>query len=115
MSEARDRGNKLEEYIARVFSEIYKYARPTKGSGNKGECGDVNQPFCIIEAKARNTKDITVKTNVWNKLVKEVPFHSKRFPVYVLENKDEQKWAVVDFDKFFEIFVDHLKYKGEVE
>jgi len=106
----KEYGNILENAVANKFMSIgYKYARPSKGSGSKGEAGDTaGQDICVTECKQRNTKDISIKIDVWKKLCKEIPLHSERFPVYFLGNKDNERFAVVDIDTFFNLLECYL-------
>lgn len=101
----RELGKKLENYIAEKFKEIgYPNACPSNGSGQCGSVGDISgvKDFAV-ECKLRNTKDITVKEDVWNKLVTEIPLSSERVPLYILENKNRQRWVVLDVEDFFNI------------
>jgi len=98
-------GKKLENYIAEKFKEIgYKNARPSNGSGQCGSVGDISgvKDFAV-EAKKRNTKDITIKEDVWNKLLNEIPLSSERIPLYVLENKNKKRWVVMDVEDWFNL------------
>lgn len=98
-------GKKLENYIAEKFKEIgYKNARPSNGSGQCGSVGDISgvEDFAV-EAKLRNTKDITIKQDVWDKLVNEIPLSSERVPLYILENKNRRRWVVLDVKDFFKL------------
>ena len=105
----KKKGTQLELYIAELFKDIYPYARPTKASGAKGEHGDVQQPYFIIECKSRNTESISIKEKVWNKLCNEIPISSKRLPLYILRNKNKKQWAVLKLEDFIEIFKKSLK------
>ena len=98
-------GKELEQYIANKFIEIgYKNARRSNGSGNKGEAGDIaGQSLATCECKHYNTKNITIKEDVWKKLNSEIPLHSSRFPIYFLQNGSDLRLAVLDVDKLFEI------------
>lgn len=106
----KEKGTQFELYVAYLFKEIYPYARPTKGSGNKGEIGDVNQPYFIIECKSRDTESISIKEKVWNKLCAELPIQSKRLPLYLLRNKNNKNWAVLKLEDFIEIFKRSIKW-----
>jgi len=100
----------FQEYIATRLHCISPRARSTKGSGNQGEHGDVDNAVDLcIECKLRNTKDVTIKNDVWNKLCSEIPLHSKRIPMYALENKDKKRWAVLDLDDFLDIYIEWWK------
>ena len=106
-----DYGKELEGLIVNKFQEIgFKYARRSVGSGNKGELGDIaGQDVAVVEAKNRSTKDITLKEDVWLKLINEIPHHSQRFPMYVLGNENKRAWVVTDIDAFFEILKGYLE------
>ncbi len=97
-------GRQLENYICEKFREIGINAYPSNGSGNKGSVGDISglKDFGI-ECKKRNTKDITIKEEVWNKLVNEIPLSSERIPLYILENKNKKRWVCLDVEDFFRI------------
>jgi len=102
-------GKELEQYVVNKFNDIGIKAKRTKGSGNKGQAGDVQQDLFVCECKKRNTKDMTIKEDVWKKLKNEIPLHSVRLPLYCLENKNGERLAVVDLDDFFMILS-----KGEI-
>jgi hypothetical protein len=101
----------FQEYIAKKLNEIDPHARSTKGSGNCGEIGDVKNEYLIIECKDTDKKSITFKKDVWDKLVSEVPFHSQRIPMYALEDKDLNKWAILDLDTFLDLFIELVHYR----
>ena len=45
------RWKEFQDYIAERLKEIDPNARSTKGSGNCGELGDVNNKYFVIECK----------------------------------------------------------------
>lgn len=96
---------KLQWYVADKFKELGdKYARPTKGSGNGNENADIYTTFpYMVECKERNTKDITIKINVWEKNKADIPLNSPQIPLLVLENKDGKRFCVIEADDFFNI------------
>ena len=100
-------GKELEHFIAQKFIELgYPNAKRSKGSGNQGQLGDITgQDAFVVECKNRNTEDITLKQEVWDKLCAEVPLHSKRLPLYILRNKNQKTWAVMDVNDFFDILL----------
>jgi Holliday junction resolvase len=106
-----DFGRELENYIAEKFKELgFPNAKRSKGSGNQGQLGDItNQNLFIVEAKNRNTDSITIKEDVWLKLLSEIPLHSQRLALYILRNKNKQTWAVMDVDDFFTILKGYLE------
>lgn len=101
----RKQGQKLEEYVALRLQEVLKdnSIHPTKASGASTQLGDILCSRFLIECKQRTTKDIVVKEDVWNKLVAELPLGSVRIPLYILENKNKKRWAVLDVEDFFRL------------
>lgn len=102
----------FETYIVERLKELDNYCSRTPGSGNKGIKGDIRTSLPIhIECKQRNTADITVKMDVWEKLNNEIPLHVDKVPVYCLENKDKKRFAVLNLDDFLDIFIEYYKLK----
>ena len=95
----------LQWYVAKKFRELGdKYARPTVGSGNAHENGDIFSTFPYrVECKYRDTKNITINIDTWNKNKASIPFNSHIKPILVLENKNGKKFVVIEADDFFEI------------
>jgi len=98
-------GKELEHFIAQKFIELgYPNAKRSKGSGNQGQLGDITgQDAFVVECKNRNTEDITLKQEVFDKLKSEIPLHSFRLPLYVLRNKNKKTFCVMEVDDFFTI------------
>ena len=109
-----DFGKELEGAVTNKFKELgFKYARRSNGSGNKGELGDIaGQDVAVVECKNRDTKDITIKEDVWRKLLNEIPLHSNRFPMYVLGNNKGRRWVVTDIDTFFDLLKESLNERA---
>jgi len=107
---------KLQWYVAEKFKDLGdKYARPTIGSGNSHENGDVYTLFpYTIECKQRNTKDVTVKIDVWDKNKADIPLGSHKLSLVFLENKDGKRFAVLEADDFFGLLqeIEDLKEFG---
>jgi len=96
--------NKLELYIAEKLKRIDKYARPTRGSGANNEVEDAYNKYFIIEGKEKHSSDnVVLHYKVWKKLLNNVPVGSKRIPFYVTENKQMDKFAIIDQNTFFEL------------
>ena len=88
MRSNRDKGKELEEFIAAELLPIYKYSRPTVGSGSTPiEMGDVKNPYFCIEAKYWSTNSFSIKESVWKKIEYEANSESKD-AVYVTKNKN---------------------------
>lgn len=93
--------NKLELYVSEKFREIYKYARPTIGSGSTpAEKGDVKNPWFACECKMRNTKSFSIKNDVWEKICYEADRESKD-ALYIVENSSGNKLAIMNADEWF--------------
>lgn len=103
-------GRTLEQKIVNKFLEIGIKASLSKNSGCSGyNLGDINTEDWIIEAKQRNTKDITIKADVWKKLVASLPLHSKRKAMYVIGNKEDTVLCVLSLEDMFEIIKGYLE------
>jgi len=96
---------KLQWYVADKFRDMGDImARPTVGSGNGNENGDVYTKFPFtIECKQRNTKDVTVSIDVWEKNKADIPLNSPKIPLVFLENKDVKRFVVLEADDFFNL------------
>jgi len=99
------KGFSLEEFVAATFCSIFqdKTIRPSKNSGASNGLGDIYNPYFYVECKQRTTKNITIKKDTWDKLCSEIPLNSKKIPLYVLENKNKDKFALLDFIEFCRI------------
>jgi hypothetical protein len=105
---------KFEDYVVERLKVLDKFCSRTPGSGNKGVAGDIRTALPLhFECKLRNTKDITIKMDVWEKLKGEIPFHVHKIPVYCLEQKDKKRFAVLDLNDFLELFIDYWRLKNE--
>jgi len=107
-------GRELENCVVTHLKDLgYEKARISKGSGNKGELGDVaGQDLFVAECKNRNTKNVTIKEEVWRKLLNDIPLHSQRFPIYFLGNSEGRRWAVLDINEFFKLMRGYLENFG---
>jgi len=96
---------KLQWYVAQKFIEMGdKFARPTAGSGNGNENGDVFTKFPFrVECKQRSTKHLSINMDVWDKNKASIPLKSSIRPLVFLENKDGRRFCVIEADDFFDI------------
>lgn len=102
--DGREKGYKLEQYVADSLKEFDTSARPTNGSGAGGERGDIytkTLPF-IIECKFRSIKNLVINSEWWRHLLNRLPHGSPRRPVLVVAN-DEIKYAVMEFDTYCDL------------
>jgi hypothetical protein len=99
----------LEEFIAEILTEIGPYSRRTKGSGNKGEKGDIKTSCGLkIECKLRNIK--SVYNEDWmQKIIEEVPLHSQDIPILITKNKEGKIRVHLEWSDFWEIYKKSLK------
>lgn len=96
-------GLKLQQDVCNALESIKIEAWNTNGSGNKGSAGDIQNLFFVIECKARNTKDITIKAEVWKKLNNEIPLHSKRLPLYITRNQEGTTLVSMNLTDFIDL------------
>jgi len=109
---SRDKSwQKFEDLISEYIKEIDKYARPTKGSGNKCEKHDIRTNCGLAcELKERNLK--SVYNEDWmQKIINEVPLHSQDVPILLTRNKEGKIRVHMEWIDFWEIFKGH--YKGK--
>ena len=99
----RKLGNELEDYVASKIKLLDCFAKRSTTSGAKGVKSDVLNTLFQVECKKRNTKDITIKQTIWNKLCISIPIHSNKIPLYVIENVTGDRYAVLNLDDFFDI------------
>lgn len=99
----RDIGNKLEEWLVAYLEEIDPKTKQTNNSGGVNNDGDILNKYFTVEAKHRNTKNITLKSDTWRKLCSQIPIGSQKIPLYILRNEKNETFAVLDFKDFFRI------------
>lgn len=111
----KDKGSKLEKYVASRLEPIYKYSRPTIASGaTPVEKGDIKNPYFLIECKNWGTESLSIKSDVWKK-VKIEAAHDSKDPVYVIENKSGIRLAVMDFDDWVAFVFELLELRRKEE
>lgn len=96
----RDIGHKLERFIADYLKEIDSTAKPTKNSGASTQIADILNKYFFIEAKKRNTENITIKAKVWDKLCNEIPVGSLKIPLYINQNVHNETLVTLDLKDF---------------
>ena len=96
-------GRKLEAFISDYLKEIDKTAKPTKNSGASTQIADVLNKYFYIEAKKRNTENITIKHKVWNKLLGEMPVGSLKIPLYINQNIHNETLVTLDIKDFISL------------
>jgi len=106
---SKDKGRKLENFICELFKDLDSKSRPTVGSGNSKEVADIINKYFYIEAKKRNTKDITIKSDVWNKLCSEISIGSLKTPLYILQNIKNETFVVLDVKDFVRVAKAYIK------
>lgn len=105
----------FQDYIAGRLQRIDPFARSSKGSGNCGELGDVNNNVGLnIECKqTEKVRDVSIKKDEWKHVCEEIPLHSPRIPVLCLENCEGKRWAVLDLDTFLDLYIENWKMKND--
>jgi hypothetical protein len=96
---------KLEDLIAFQLQEIDKFARHTKGSGNKNEKHDIKTKCGLaIECKERNLK--SVYNEEWmQKIIEEVPLHSQDISILVTRNNENKIRVHLNAVDFFRLYI----------
>jgi len=103
---------KLDKYIAYKFEKIYKYARPTIASGaTPVEKADVKTPWFTVETKQWNTKSLSIRDDVWNKVVREAASEYKD-PLYIVENASGNRLAIMDVEDFFDMLYELMEFRN---
>lgn len=93
--------NMLELYVAAKMEPTWKYSRPTVASGALPfEKGDIRNPYFVIECKGWNTASFSIKDDVW-RTVKTQAAREMKDPVYVVENKNHNRLAIMDLEDWF--------------
>ena len=109
-----DHRNELEEYVAEKFQKIYKYARPTIGSGcTPIEKGDIKNPFFMIECKIRNTKSFSIKDEVWKELKILASKDNLKEPLYIVQNVNKERLAIMNLDDWFSLFYEIIENRNK--
>jgi len=103
MKNKRDIGRQLEEYVLALVKEIDPQARIYSNCKQK----DIMCNFAFGECKKRNTKDFTIKEDVWLHLNNNLPINTKKFCFMVHENKNGKRLVTLDCDEFFRILTDY--------
>ena len=107
----KERGTRLENYVAAKLLPVYKYSRPTIASGaTPVEKGDIKNPYFCIEAKAWSTDSFSIKNDVWNKIVREAA-RERKDAIYVIENKSGSRLAVLDLDDWINFVVELIELR----
>jgi hypothetical protein len=97
MKSTRDIGRKLEEYVLAKVKEIDPSARIYTNSKQK----DIMCNFAFGECKKRNTKDFTIKEDIWLHLNNNLPINTKKFCFMVHENINNKRLITLDLEEFF--------------
>ena len=104
----------FQEYVAMKLHPIDPKAKSTKGSGNCGQVGDVNNKYLVVECKDINKKNVYSEDQM-AKVISECPLHSARFAVLCTRNQDGKMRAHMDLDTFFDLYVEYVKHMERCE
>lgn len=99
MKSTRDVGRLLEEYVLAKVKEIDPQARIYSNCKQK----DIQCSFAFGECKKRNTKDFTIKEDVWLHLNNNLPINTNKFCFLVNENINGKKLVTLDLEDFFSL------------
>jgi len=98
---------RFEDYVAGELTVIAPNATHTKGS----RYGDIkNVPELHIECK--DYDKINVYKEEWmKKCISEVPLHSKKMPILVTKNKDNDIRVHMEWSDFLSLYVEYYNLK----
>ena len=100
----REVGTKLENLVLAYLQELEPNAQLSNNSGAVSGNGDIaNSRYFQIECKVKNTKNITIKQDVFEKLIKSIPMHINRMPVLVNQNIDKKIYVTIEMKDFFKL------------
>jgi hypothetical protein len=109
-----DKKNKLERWVTEQLLPVDKKARPTRGSGCGNEIGDNSNDYLFVECKEKHTKsNIIMERAIWYKHLNSLPILTKKIPIYVTENKERDKFVILNATDFFNI-IKKLKKNGDL-
>ena len=112
----RQKGKKLERWIAENFKEIGdKYARPTRMSGGGTEIGDVFSNYFFVESKSWNKKNINIPIRIIDHLKERIPINSDRIPIWAFKNNEGKIFVTMEARDFFYVIKDYIRRKNEEE
>jgi hypothetical protein len=104
MKSTREVGKQLENLVLAHLQAIEPRARLSNNSGAVSNNGDItNSDYFQIECKVKNTDSITIKNDVFKKLVKSIPMHINRMPVLVNQNKEKYVYVTMEMRDFFKL------------
>ena len=112
---SNSKGDSLEKYVAAILEPVYRYSRPTIGSGNTPiEKGDVRNPYFCIECKNFETDSFSIKDDVWRKIQIEAAREYKD-AVYVVQNKHGNRVAIMDLDNWKDMVIELIELRETSE
>ena len=110
----KEKGKRLENWIAMKLREAGDvYARPTRGSGNATEIGDIYSNYFFVECKSRNAKNIVMPIQVIEHLKNQIPINSDRMPFWAFENIDKKKFIIMEGNLYFKILKPYIEKNKE--
>jgi hypothetical protein len=98
----KDIGDTLEQYVLAKVQEIDPQTRIYSNCKQK----DIMCNFAYGECKKRNTKDFTIKEDVWLHLNNNLPINTKKFCFLVNENVNGRRLITLDLEDFFRLLGD---------
>ena len=104
---------KLEEFILEYIKELDSYAKRCPGSGNKGRKGDLATNCGLaIECKDNQCLKNAYKETDMQKIIEEVPLHSKDIPILITRNKDKKIRVHLEWEDFWELYSELIHYRN---
>jgi len=108
MPTKKEIGKKLEEYVLAQVKLIDEHARLSRGSGCGNDYSDITSSLYFVECKKRNTKDFTIKEDVWLHLNNNLPINTKKICFMVHENVNGKRLVTLDCEDFFRLLKEKI-------
>ena len=105
-------GKKLENLFLAHLQELEHTAKLSNNSGAVSGNGDVVSKYFQTECKKRNTKDFSIKEDVFSKLKRSIPTNNfERIAVLVNENSLGRVLVTLELKDFFRLAKTYIETK----
>ena len=99
----KEKGKLLENFVAEHLKSTDKYIRTSRASGASYDISDIVNKHFYMECKNWNKENIILKRKDWLKLLNDIPLNSIKIPLYIFQNKHNEKFAVLLFNDLLNI------------
>ena len=99
----KEKGKQFELWLLSKIKEFDQKARLSRASGASNDIGDIVSSYLFVEAKNWNKENIIMQKKDWKHLINQLPINTQKIPIYVFQNKDKEKFVVLNANDFFRI------------